>query len=95
MRIPDNITRDQMLSVIGQMDAGTIQVSPHRRSTGYCLNHNGRRYRHFPPKEVIRQANVIAHGNELWASLGGIKQTAFAKVGDLQSSHMGVPYTDE
>ena len=72
MRIPDNISREHMLMVIERMDAGELLVPPVRRSTKYCLIHEGR---HYAPKEVVRQANVVPNRKELWGFGGGKKRT--------------------
>jgi hypothetical protein len=63
--IPDNITRDDMLKAIEDIDTGHHLVSGAHRSRLYCLEYNGKCYRHFPPKEVIRRANFLRNGKEL------------------------------
>ena len=71
MPIPDNISRHHVIQAINRIDAGDLAVPPLRKSRSYCLEHAGRQFRHFPPKEVIRQANVPANGTELWYFRGG------------------------
>ena len=73
--IPTNITQDHMLQVIQAIDNGNSVVPPPQQSDHYCLVYEGRRYHHYPPKVVIRQANVLANGQELWSDKGGEAET--------------------
>ena len=66
-----------MLEVIQEIDDFQHVVDPRRRSTGYCIEYEGQHFRHFPPKEVIRMANVAANGYELWAFFGGGEANSF------------------
>jgi len=58
--IPTNIASSHVISAIGEIDRDG--VPPRRRSTGYDLLLNNRRY---PPKYVVSIANRYANGVEL------------------------------
>ncbi len=77
MTVPSNITRTHMLKVIQEIDDYQHLVNPRRRSRGYCIENEGQHFRHFPPKEVIRKANIAANGNELWMFFGGDEANSF------------------
>jgi len=74
--IPENITRQSMLDVIRKLEAGSLSVPPAQRSTGYCLEYEGF---HYPPKYVVRIANVDANGEELWEHYGGEETNDFCE----------------
>jgi len=69
--IPRNITREQVVKALEEIDASTIP--PGRQSTKFVLVFNGRRY---PPKYVLSLANKFVEGKELNpSSFGGGQET--------------------
>lgn len=60
MTIPQNITRDDVLEALEEVDQKG--ENPRERSTKYKLVHEGREY---SPKHVIRIANKYANGRKL------------------------------
>jgi hypothetical protein len=60
----DNIQSSDILQVIRRIDQG-ISVSPQERSRKYCLVFEGR---HYPPKYLLREANVMVNGVKIWIS---------------------------
>ena len=74
-RPPENITRSHMLQVLEEIDAGKHIVPGVRKSQKHCLVHEGRRYQHYRPKEVVRFANVKPNRVEWWRSKGGDDET--------------------
>ena len=79
MPIPDNITASDILSALKSVDSGVDLVPTQRRSTGYCLEHPGAHFRHFPPKEILRIANRARNGTELEHFRGGPESNDFCK----------------
>ncbi len=63
--IPENITKEHMLKAIRDVDSGIRNVSSPEISHDYCLVYSGERYKHFPPKVVIKRANLYANGHEI------------------------------
>ena len=91
--IPRNITRQHMLNAIRSIDIGTCIVPPRQRSTRYCLVHEGERYQHYPPKIIIRWANKIANGKELWEHAGGEETNSFCMCRGFEIvRHGGAPH---
>mgnify|MGYP001571705423 CR=1 FL=1 len=74
--IPTNITREHILAVIHELEHGLDSVPPREHSTKYCLLYNGK---HYPPKYVVRRANVRANGEELWSHYGGPETNDFLR----------------
>ena len=70
--IPENIAREHLLAAITQIDKEGIP--PRQDSRIYDLEYQGRRY---PPKLVIRKANILANGEELWDFGGGREANDF------------------
>jgi hypothetical protein len=73
--ITSNITRDDMIWAIKQIDCGNYQVEDRHRSRLYCIEYKeGRSFRHFPPKEVISLANTLPNGVQLRLFFGGVDE---------------------
>ncbi len=70
--IPTNIKKQHLLQAIAEIDREG--VPPHQQSTGYDLVYKNKRY---PPKLVVRIANRIANGRELWNFSGGAETNSF------------------
>lgn len=70
--IPKNITREHLLAAIAKIKEEGIPSG--QNSTIYDLEHEGR---HYPPKLVVRKANVFANGAELWDFGGGPETNNF------------------
>lgn len=88
--IPDNIARAHMLRVIREFDQGVRLVPDKQHSTKFCLAFEGR---HYPPKIVIRWANEIVDGEELWEHSGGRESNSFCESrGFSILEHGGAPY---
>lgn len=66
MGIPNNIKESHLLQAIEKINE--IGLDSIRASTKFELYYKGRKY---PPKEVIRYANVVANGTELRDFSGG------------------------
>ena len=89
--IPSNITATQILSVIRDLDSGALAVPPKQRSTQYCLVYGSS---HYPPKYLIRKANIKASEEELWGFYGGRETNSFCeKRGFNIIRHGGVPHS--
>jgi hypothetical protein len=88
--IPANIQRQHMLSVIENIHAGLLEVPPKQYSTIYCLEQEGF---HYPPKYIIRMANVHANCEELWNFYGGPECNSFCRLRGFRIvSHGGAPH---
>ena len=74
--IPDNITRQHILRIIEDLNHGIVVVPPRQRSVKYCLEFNKM---HYPPKYLVRMANVRANGQELWNFYGGPEINDFCR----------------
>lgn len=70
--IPQNITREHLLAAIAQID--TEGVPSRQDSRIYDLEYEGRLY---PPKLVIRKANLKVNGEELWDFGAGREANGF------------------
>jgi hypothetical protein len=91
--IPYNISRNDILKAIQQIDAGVLIVPPRQQSAKFCLLFDGHHYSHFPPKAVLRQANIYANGNELWDHYGGSETNSFCtSKGFKIVEHGGAPH---
>ena len=90
MAIPQNIGSSQVLSVIHQIDAGTLVVPSKEYSTKYCIVYKGK---HYPPKYLVRQANLIANGYPLWTHYGGDETNRFLRQRGFNCiPHGGTPH---
>jgi len=90
MAIPQNIQRSDILDVIRRIDAGTLIVPPKQCSTKYCTVYQGK---HYPPKYLVREANVKPNGFPLWTHYGGDETNTFlATRGFKCTAHGGAPY---
>jgi len=88
--IPANIQRQHMLRVIKDIQAGHLEVPPSQRSTRFCLDHDGF---HYPPKYIVRMANIHANGEELWTHYGGNETNSFCQSRGFRiESHGGAPH---
>lgn len=88
--IPETISERHILSVIRDLDSGKLAVPPKQHSTRYCLVYESR---HYPPKYLIRMANIKANGEELWAHSGGHETNSFCeKRGFKIIQHGGAPH---
>jgi hypothetical protein len=78
--IPVNITRDHMVWAIKQIDSGEYTVEEPHRSRSYCIEYlEGRKFRHFPPKEVITLANVLPNKELFRKFYGGKEANSFCE----------------
>lgn len=64
--IPSNISKEHILKAIEYLDE--TGVPPKNKPTGYILEYNNNSY---PPKHVLRIANIFANGKELVHFSGG------------------------
>lgn len=71
-KIPENITESHINTALKYIDENGIPEE--QQSTKFDLVKNGKRY---PPKLVIRRANVYANGEELWDFSGGAQSNRF------------------
>lgn len=72
--IPSNIQKSHLLAAIAEIDRDGIPA--HQESTRYDLAYNGKLY---PPKLVVRIANRLANGEELWNFGGGEETNNFLR----------------
>jgi len=72
--IPYNITRDSILQAIEEVDRGLLIVPANQHSTVHCLIYEGK---HYPPKYLIRMANVKINGEKLCGFSGGKESNGF------------------
>jgi MoxR-like ATPase len=72
MAIPNNISTEHIIEALEQIDQ--MGVENLRAPTKFELLFDGKRY---PPKEVLRFANEIANGNELYNFSGGDESNNF------------------
>lgn len=69
----DNISREHVIRAIQKIESENIALES---STGYDVIINGRPY---PPKEVMRYANLIANGTKHWPYIGGEPTNKYLK----------------
>lgn len=69
----DNISREHVIRAIQKIESENIALES---STGYDVIINGRPY---PPKEVMRYANLIANGTKHWPHTGGEPTNKYLK----------------
>ena len=88
--IPEQITRSAVLEVISELNEGKLFVPLKQCSTKYCLVYEGR---HYPPKYLIRIANLKIRGEELWAFYGGKETNDFCRSRGFEVvGHGGAPH---
>ena len=88
--IPTNITSSQILQAIRETDSRQRTVPRRQRSTKYCLVYGGN---HYPPKYLLRVANEMANGEELWTQGGGKETNSFCeRRGFKVIEHGGAPH---
>lgn len=72
--IPQNITREHLLAAIERIRREGVPTG--QESTKHDLEYEGQ---YFPPKLVVRWANKIATGEDLWDFRGGPETNDFLK----------------
>lgn len=89
----DNISREHVIRAIQKIESENIVLES---STGYDVIINGRPY---PPKEVMRYANLIANGTKHWPHTGGEPTNKYLKKLGFEIISKGeepeVPFTKE
>jgi|GEM_PF-1979686 len=74
----DKITRQHVLDAVAKIESEGIELRP---SIGYDVIINGKAY---PPKEVMRYANLLANGEKKWPNPGGTPTNKYLKAFDFK-----------